>query len=739
MPILVVDFKTTVPMKKLLLAFLAGSMALLMACDPEEANNSDGFIKLDKTSAEMSVGETLQLTATVATNLADGPKVVWSSDNLDVATVTTEEVIAVDGTYLPAGLVTAVGAGEAVITASIEGHEAQCKITVKKSQAGGDGLIVNPDKVTIGKNDKLQLSVTDAAGKAVKATWSSTDTMVAVVDDNNILEARNPGSAVVTATADGKTGTCQVTVVDEIAVVSIAFEKDYVEMNLGETYQLKVVFNPENATNKTINHWFVDGGNPTVTVDDKGVVTAKQKGTAIVGAAIDPERIARCTIKVIDPENPDIQVESITLDQTTATISTQQAEPLILTATVKPAEALKDKSIEWKSSNPNVLSVSAISATQAKVAGLAVGKETVTAYIGGQSASCEVTVQTASTVAVESVSLDKNTLDMTIGDTFALTATVSPDNATNKTVSWTSSNPDVASVANGSGASAGGTGVAPGTVTAKSAGEATITASAGGKSATCKVTVKEQTYEEVVDLGLSVKWRAWNLGATKPYEFGDYYAWAEVDTYYEGLEYGQTWGIDVTKWKDGKSKGYNWESNRYWKSGYLAYQDGDNHLIVTKYNTHEGNGTVDNKLVLDPDDDAAHVILKNGWRMPTKDEWQELLDNCTAEYINNAGYIFQDASNPGLGVRAVKFTSKKNGKSILFPRAGFIFNKDPQGYGSYGYYWTSNLIVSSVATNGTENEWAPGVAWICCIYNATENYLTLGDRMKGYSIRPVKD
>jgi uncharacterized protein (TIGR02145 family) len=195
----------------------------------------------------------------------------------------------------------------------------------------------------------------------------------------------------------------------------------------------------------------------------------------------------------------------------------------------------------------------------------------------------------------------------------------------------------------------------------------------------------------------------------------------------------------VTKWKGGKSKGYNWDSNKYWESGYLAYADDENHLIVTKYNTHEGNGPVDNKLILDPEDDAAQVVLGDGWRMPTKEEWQELLDNCTAEFISNAGYIFKTETNPGLGVRAVKFTSKKNGKSILFPRAGFIFNKDPQGYGLYGYYWSSNLIESSVESNGTENEWAPGVAWICCIDNATSNYVTLGDRMKGYSIRPVKD
>ena len=145
---------------------------------------------------------------------------------------------------------------------------------------------------------------------------------------------------------------------------------------------------------------------------------------------------------------------------------------------------------------------------------------------------------------------------------------------------------------------------------------------------------------------------------------------------------------------------------------------------------------MDNKTVLDPSDDAAHVILGNGWRMPTKDEWQELLDNCTKEYIKRIGWMFKTETNPGIGVTAVKFTSKKNGKSIVFPLSGLISNTDPQYYSSDGYYWSSNLVESYISD---DNEWAPAEAWMCYLHTATDNYVTHGYRSKGYSIRPVKD
>ena len=195
-------------MRKLLSVLGTLTMLFAAACTQEDVDKflNDVMevpatsIRFTEPSYMMTVGETLTLTVVVEpSNTTD--KVEWSCLNEDVATVED-------------GVVTALKEGIASITAKAGDVQTGCRIVIDKAAADEGGLFISPDKVTILKNEKLQLSVTNAEGVAVKATWSSTDTMVAVVDENNMLEARNPGSAVVTATADGKTGTCEVTVTD---------------------------------------------------------------------------------------------------------------------------------------------------------------------------------------------------------------------------------------------------------------------------------------------------------------------------------------------------------------------------------------------------------------------------------------------------------------------------------------------------------------------------------------------
>ena len=430
-------------------------------------------VELDKQSAQMSVGETLELLATV---LPD-QEAVWFSSNENVATVAGEHRADVVGTYINVGTVTAVGEGEAIITAKVGDTSAQCVITVVANGEEGR-LIITPDKVTILKNEKLQLSVTDEKGNAVKATWSTTDNIVAVVDENNVLEARNPGSAVVTATADGKTGTCEVTVEDEVGVQSIAFDPDYIEMNIGDERQLEVVFTPENATHKHIDVWAVDGGNPAVTVDDKGVVKAVKKGTAVVVAGINYTNLtARCTIKVIDPDNPDIPVESLVIEPAPVTLAVDEEK--ILTAVMQPSDA--NVTVEWKCDNPNIIALGSISKTQAKIQGLSAGKTTVTAYAGGKTATCEVTVEGSGQVAVTSITLNKTQLEMTVGQTETLVATVLPENATDKALNWSVRDNRIVSVS------------ASGEITALSVGSTTVTVISvkyPSVMASCQVTVR---------------------------------------------------------------------------------------------------------------------------------------------------------------------------------------------------------------------------------------------------------
>lgn len=124
-----------------------------------------------------------------------------------------------------------------------------------------------------------------------------------------------------------------------------------------------------------------------------------------------------------------------------------------------------------------------------------------------------------SLIYVTGVEIDATELELEVGGTAVLTATVLPENATDKTVTWTSSAPDIVSVDEN------------GTISGMSAGNAvvTVTTTDGGKTAECAVTVTLTINgHEYVDLGLSVKWATSNVGADNPWDYGDYYAWGEI-------------------------------------------------------------------------------------------------------------------------------------------------------------------------------------------------------------------
>lgn len=294
----------------------------------------------------------------------------------------------------------------------------------------------------------------------------------------------------------------------------------------------------------------------------------------------------------------------------------------------------------------------------------------------------------APTVSVIGVSLDKTSLLMAVGDTQTLNATVTPSNATYKTVTWSSSNPSVATVSSS------------GVVTGISAGNATVTVTTidGGKTATCSVTVTEPNTvatPEAVDLGLSVKWASFNLGATSPAEFGDYYAWGETST----KEY------------------FN-------SSNYKFYPNGDSYTvskyIVPDQYGYNAWGTPDYNNVLDPEDDAASVILGEGWRIPTMDDFQELLDNCSwIPYESN-------------GVKGYLVISNVDGytdKSIFLP-ADVSMDGD-------GIYWTSVLCSKSHGGIGL----ADSAGTFDVMRSPTNDYYGFIGRFRGrddgYFIRPV--
>ena len=168
------------------------------------------------------------------------------------------------------------------------------------------------------------------------------------------------------------------------------------------------------------------------------------------------------------PTPTPVAVTSVTLNQTLAELAV--GETVILTAVVSPSNAT-DKTITWSSSNSGVATVSG-----GTVKGVAEGTATITASAGGKSATCSVKV-TPNVVAVTGIVLNQKDIALLVGDTFQLTATVSPDNATDKTVTWSCANEQIATVDK------------TGKVTAKAPGTTDILATSGRVSAQCAVSV----------------------------------------------------------------------------------------------------------------------------------------------------------------------------------------------------------------------------------------------------------
>lgn len=163
-----------------------------------------------------------------------------------------------------------------------------------------------------------------------------------------------------------------------------------------------------------------------------------------------------------------------------------------------------------------------------------------------------------------------------------------------------------------------------------------------------------------VDLGLPsrLKWATCNVGAQKPTDFGNYYAWGETQP----------------------KTSFHWGNYKWCLNGQLD-EDGLP-TDFTKYNSQPNSGMVDNKTALDASDDAATQNWGPEWHTPTLAEQEELLNYCTWKWVNSFN---------GSGVAGNVGTSKVNGHSIFFPATGLCDNDNCYGAGDEGLYWASTF------------------------------------------------
>jgi trimeric autotransporter adhesin len=407
------------------------------------------------------VGQTTQLRADAkdaSGQTLTGRTIVWSTSEPGVATVTST------------GLVTAIASGSATISATSEGKTGTATITVSPKPVSA--VIVSPGQasVIVGQTTQLSAQVTDDAGNVLAGrpiTYSSGSPAIATVSTSGLVTGVTAGTATITATSEGKTGTATI-VVTPVPVARVTVSPPEASVIIGQTLQLDA--RPEAANGQALGGRTVvwTSGDPSVaSVSATGVVTGLAAGSTVVFASVDGvPGTSLVTVR---------QVPVATVAITPPTSSVVVGASTQLTATVRDASGatLPDRLVGWSSSDD----ATAIVSSTGRVNGIKPGTVTITASSEGKSGTATVTVTPA---PVATVTVTPPTASLSVGQTTPLTAELRDESGTvltGRTIAWSTSSASVATVSQ------------TGVVTATGAGTATITATSEGKTGTATVTV----------------------------------------------------------------------------------------------------------------------------------------------------------------------------------------------------------------------------------------------------------
>lgn len=695
-------------MKRFLILLVA--FGILLACTPEE-NNSNGNdnpvdktvhvtgISLDRPTASIKEDEYFTLVATVTPDNATNKNVTWSSSSEAVATVDNN------------GKVTGIKAGSATITATAEDGEmkATCALSVEANLAPSVTVEANhisaisavlAGKANLGSTVAADLKVGFHYSKSAGILPSNSTTIEATDADANYnytasITGLEPDTKYYFRSFILQNG--QYTYGETISfttkdVASMLETKDASDIEATKA-SLNAKLDLTDVQYNSLDYGFLWGTSESALNSDFKCTEIKDNviAAALTSLSHKTQYWYKAYVKLdsqtfygeVKTFTTDVvPVESVSLDKTEHIFNTI-GNTLTLNATVLPSDAT-DKSVEWSSDNEAAATVDQNGIVQAIGNGTA--SITVTTKDHDKKAACTITVAQH----VTSIALNRASISLATGaDETIMVTSILPDNANDKTYMWSSSYDSIATVDQN------------GKITARAKGSTVIKATANdgsGVFASCEVKVKNPCPVGAVNLGLKVDWATCNLDqsgfVSSPVAWGDYYAWGEVFS----------------------KASYTWGTYRYRQSGNSVYN-----IIFTKYNTSTAYGTVDNKTILDAEDDIAHEKLGGTWRIPTEEEWAELRENCTWKWTNNYN---------STGFSGIIVTSNVIGytdKFIFLPASGYKDDTGSNDVGSSGHYWSSSLRADVPYTAGRVF-----FNWYYFIGNNKERYF-------GQSIRPVSD
>ena len=650
-------------------------------------------IELNSTEDSVKVGETLQLSATVLPENATNKNVKWVSSNANVATVDQS------------GKVTSVAVGTCTITCSAaDGSGVKVGCQVKVLPITVTSIELNQTEVYFKVGETTQLMATvlpkNATNKAV--VWASSIADVATVDQTGKVTAISVGNSntcTITCSATDGSGVkaeCQVIiwrdnsgVIDGKAYVDLGLPSGtlWATCNVGASSleEYGDYFAWGETEPKSDYTWstykYCKGSDNTMTkyctsseygtVDNKTELEAADDA-ATVNWGSGWQMPSREQIKELFNSSYTTTTRTLLNGVYGRKITSKSNGNSIF---LPPAGFRREKSLYFAGELYAYFWSRSLNASHSGGAYVLYfnphdGTDDSNGRYYGYS------VRPVRVIAVSNIELSQTVLPVMVGETSQLSATVLPDNASNKDIKWESSNADVATVDQS------------GKVSAVAVGDCIITCSAtdgSGVKAECQVTVSE--FHEYIDLGLpsGTLWATCNVGASKPEEYGDYFAWGETTT-----------------------KGtYNWSTYKYCKG---------TENTMTKYCISSTYGTVDNKTELEPSDDAATANWGSSWQMPSLEQVMELY---------NSSYTTTTWTTMN-GVYGRKITSKSNGNSIFLPAAGYRDDTSLYNAGSYGHYWSRSLTTS--------------ISFFAYELYFDSSYVdTLGGRCYfGHSVRPVR-
>ena len=427
-------------------------------------------ITLTPSASSVVVGESLQITAKVLPENATNATLKWK--------ITPENVLKPTAVL---GQFTAQQVGEALVRAEAadgSGITAECKVVVKPRLVQAISLNATQKHLIIGDSFTLTATLSPENATNRNVIWKLVSGNAISLSNTGVIQAKKVGEALVRAEAadgSGTTAECKVVVKPRL-VQSISLNATQKDLIIGDSFTLTATLSPENTTNRNVIWKLVSGD--AISLSNTGVIQAKKVGEALVRAeAADGSGItAECKV-VVKPR----LVQAIALNATQKEVIV--GDSFTLTATLSPENAT-NRNVIWKLVSGDAISLSNTGVIQAKKVGEALVRAEA-ADGSGITAECKVVVKPR---LVQTISLNSTKKDLLVGESFALTATVMPENATNRNVIWKLVSGDAISLSN------------TGVIQAKKVGEALVRAEAADGSsisAECKVVVKPRLVQAI--------------------------------------------------------------------------------------------------------------------------------------------------------------------------------------------------------------------------------------------------